>query len=621
MLALVAPAATADAAKSKPRLKRFDSCGQLVRYGNRHLRTYQPGGPPDQFTPVVLAPQGTAGPGGAEGAPAPAAEAPVADDKGSDFSLTNNQEAGVFEPDIVKTDGQLVYALSNGVLHVVADVRSEPREIATLALESPGYDDQMLLFKDRLLVTGSGPTGGTVLRLIDVGDPAKPTVLRTLEVNGALLAERRTESTVRVVLNAIPKAVAEPTATDLDAPRAWVPTGTFKRVATGRTHTSRLVRCKAVRRTKTFSGLESLTVLTIDMERGLDPIDTDAVMTSGDTVYASAKNLFVATHRYEPQLNERFSGEVPQQETTQIHRFSLDDAANTTYRGSGLVPGFVLNQFALSEAGDVLRVATTTTPPWFTEADQSQSYVTTLTETPGGLQRLGQIGGIGKGERIYAVRFLGDVGYVVTFRQTDPLFTIDLADPAAPRVRGELVLPGFSSYLHPIGNGKLIGIGQGPADDGTSNGVQLSLFDVSDLDAPKLEQRTTLVNGNSEAEYDHHAFLWWGPLDLAVLPATQYTSRGGGGDVQPSPPATPRDAIVPETDFNGAIGFVVRSAAITEAGRVTHSGSTVRRSLVIGDKLVTVSDGGLKTSALDGFADRGFVPFSGGGGTATPLRR
>ena len=115
----------------------------------------------------------------------------------------------------------------------------------------------------------------------------------------------------------------------------------------------------------------------------------------------------------------------------------------------------------------------------------SESAVTVLREQGGRLAQIGQVGGLGRGERIYAARFLGDVGYLVTFRQVDPLYTIDLSNPAAPKVAGELKITGYSAYLHPIGEDLLLGVGQEASEQGRRLGAQVSLFDVSDPASPK----------------------------------------------------------------------------------------------------------------------------------------
>jgi uncharacterized secreted protein with C-terminal beta-propeller domain len=253
-----------------------------------------------------------------------------------------------------------------------------------------------------------------------------------------------------------------------------------------------------------------------------------------------------------------------------------------------MVPGTLLNQFSLSEDKGILRAASTV--GWGPEAE---SKVTTLARQDGHLVQRGQVGGLGYGERIYAVRFLGDVGYVVTFRQTDPLYTIDLSDPAQPRVRGELKIPGYSAYLHPIGEDLLLGVGQEATEDGRVQGLQLSLFDVSDLAQPRRLQKAQLGQrfSSSAVEWDHHAFLWWPATKLAVLP-------------------------IDSEAFRGAAGFKVsRATGIAEVGRISHAGTgaswtpPVSRTVVVGDRLFTVSPLGVKASGLQNFGDRGWAAF------------
>jgi uncharacterized secreted protein with C-terminal beta-propeller domain len=217
----------------------------------------------------------------------------------------------------------------------------------------------------------------------------------------------------------------------------------------------------------------------------------------------------------------------------------------------------------------------------------SDNLVTVLHPEAGALVKVGQVRGLGRGERIYGVRFLGDLGYVVTFRQTDPLYVVDLRDPTRPRVRGELKVTGYSAYLHPIGDDLLLGLGQDASEQGRPLGSQLSLFDVSDLRRPTRLHRASLGPGWSEAESDHHAFLFWPPTGLVVLPFEQR-----------------------------AVGFRVgRSRGIDELGRIEHeagrqaSSAAIRRSLVVRDAVLTVSDAGVKSSSLATLAGQGWVAF------------
>jgi uncharacterized secreted protein with C-terminal beta-propeller domain len=308
----------------------------------------------------------------------------------------------------------------------------------------------------------------------------------------------------------------------------------------------------------------------------------------------------VATQRFYESLQTPSPTRIPEGITTAIHKWDISDSQNTVYKGSGAVPGFLLSQWALSERGGVLRVASTSTPVWLGETSvPSQSFVTTLEERSGVLAQLGQVAGLGKGERIYAVRFIDDVGYVVTFRQVDPLYTVDVSDPARPRVAGELKILGYSAYLHPVDKGLLLGVGQDATEEGRRRGAQLSLFDVSDARNPvRLHQRAIGPDSSSEAEYDHHAFLYWPATKLAVLPVQIYEFKPDGTG----------------SGFVGAIGFGIdKAAGITETGRIQHAsdpgGNAIRRSVVVGDRLFTVSDLGVKASTLDKLTEVAWVAY------------
>ncbi|NUR94594.1 MAG: benzoate transporter, partial [Kribbellaceae bacterium] len=205
------------------------------------------------------------------------------------------------------------------------------------------------------------------------------------------------------------------------------------------------------------------------------------------------------------------------------------------------------------------------------------------------LRIAGSLGGLGKGEQIFAVRFLGTDGYVVTFRRTDPLFTIDLRDPAHPVVAGELKVPGYSSYLHPVDGGRLLGIGQDASDKGVVQGTQISLFDVADPAKPARLAQLTLGFGWSDAEYDPHAFLYWPEAHLLVIPAMTYSKEG-----EPGPDG-------------GALLLRVGDTSLTKIGWIRHQDPTssrypiqIQRSLVVGDELWTVSAAGIEASTLTG---------------------
>ncbi len=242
----------------------------------------------------------------------------------------------------------------------------------------------------------------------------------------------------------------------------------------------------------------------------------------GTVVYASEANLFLADGSWDRD--------------TPIHQFALADAeADTRYVGSAVVHGNLLNQFSMDEHEAHLRVATTT---WnFAEASEQTNEVRVFSLGDGDPELTGEITGLAANEQIYAVRFLGDTGFVVTFLQVDPLFTLDLSDPANPVVRGELEVPGFSTYLHPMQEGYLVSIG---TEEGE---VALSIFDVRDLDHPAMLDRVTVggtYGAGSEALYDHKAFRYIADEGLVIFPIGLYE----------------------ETDY--VSGFKIFSASVTD---------------------------------------------------------
>ena len=611
-----APAATKKLAKPAA-LPAFPSCTSLLGYARRNARrTGGRTGVP--MRAGVIAPQVLTGPVPAVTADAqaslPATPPPATAESKSGsavpgFSQTNVQEAGVDEPDIVKTDGKIVYAIAEGRLHALRVTGATPQPLSSLALgESHGH--QMLLRGDRLLVMstsfGGGPFAADVivsasqvtLSEVDISDPAAMKVLRTMTMEGALVDARLTAGTARVVVGATPGYI-RPAAIGRTTTRTFVPRTVLKSNVSGRTFRRSVVACGEVRHPRRFSGLDLLTVLTIDLDKGLFDIDRDAIMAGAQTVYGSTTGLYVASQRYVAALESGRA--VPERSRTEIHRFDASRAGRTSYASSGSVAGFVLNQYSMSEFDGALRVASTEEPAWFDGRPErdSESFVTVLGERGSELALLGRAEGLGRGERIYAVRFAGDKGYVVTFRQVDPLYTLDLSRKTDPRVAGELKLLGFSAYLHPISDDLLLGVGQDATEQGRVTGAQLSLFDVSDPRRPARRAQASLGAGaSSTAEYDPHAFLYWNPARLAVIPLSTYGDRG--------------------PQFEGAVGFRIGTASIVEAGRISHPSRAgedaykppIGRSLVVGDKLYTLSFAGLAANRLDDLASLSFTPLA-----------
>lgn len=574
-------------------------------------------------------------------AAAVAAEPGDAGDAGGAFSGTNVQEPGIDEPDTIETDGRTIFAVARGALWAVS-AGPQPRVLSRVPLEAlagrPVWDAQLLLAGDRLVVLATadgGPgdprAGNPVVApyqpasttvVVDVGRPDAPRVVARLDFDGAMVSARLADGVVRVVLRSQPRGLdfaypAEPTP-EAEARAAarnrqvvaasrlanWLPSVTVVD-ANGRARPRPAsAACAASYRPSAFAGFGMLTVVTLDPADPGDPHAT-SVAADGELVYASRTRLYVATNGWAGVQPGPDGAVVVPSAETQIHAFDITDRTTARYRVSGTVRGTVLNQFAMSEHDGFLRVATTD------PADGAQSFVWVLANDGAALVPVGQVGGLGRGERIYAVRFIGPVGYVVTFRQVDPLYVVDLRDPRRPRLAGELKIEGYSAYLHPVGEGLLLGVGQDADEQGRRLGTQVSLFDVTEPANPRRLQKFALGPGGSPVEFDHHAFLWWPATRLALVPFSGY-----------GPGEAPREV------FQGAAGLTVDRNAIRLVRRIAHPASPewggsppITRSAVVGDVVFTLSEAGLLASDLATLADRAWVPFPAppeGPGPAAP---
>lgn len=624
---------TSQADAAELRLERFGSCEDFT----------------DAVRASITAASDRLGGGGAGGT-APmatreqAADAAAPGAAAQSFSTTNVQQAGIDEPDIVKSDGQRVFALANNKVYALDVSGERPRIAGSLTLPAEMGARDMLLAGNRLLVIADGgggvapavdvPAGapapeywrggggGTVLFDVDVSDLAAPRIAKTVRLDASYVSARQSGGTVRLVMSSEPlaKAMAANPAAGGDVIRParlrasdLIPSYTVVD-ANGTSATSRpLVGCRDISRATEKTELGMVTIVTLDLGRGVEPVDTDAVMARANTVMASADHVYVAVDRAQ-ETADSWS------QVTDIHVFDASQAGTTSYSASGTVGGSLLNQFSMSEFEGRLRVATTsfTTPKVSTPTaasgvvapdvvvdgrPNSESAVTVLERQGDRMGQIGRVGGLGKGEQIYAVRFVGSVGYVVTFRQTDPLYTVDLANPAAPKVVGELKIPGYSAYLHPVDATTLIGVGQNATDQGQRTGLQVGLFDVSNPASPRRTATWTMPNTGSESEYDHHAFLWWPQTRSLVLPVSSqmvaFDEMGGGRTVPPAPTA---------------VALRVTPEGIARTGVIRHPQSSdyvqIRRSLVVGDDLLTMSDAGVAVTSVDGVEQRNWIPFT-----------
>ena len=556
-------------------------------------------------------------------------------------STTNVQVTGVDEGDLVETDGRYIYSVADGGLTIVdAWPASQLHVEASTSIQ--GQTVAMYLYNDRLTVLSEiggnrfakdgmplimptlvlGSSGGLIdslgligtafdsgspwgltaslglkVTVFDIADRAAPVMVQETILDGRLVESRAIDDRVFVVME------------NDKTPAPLILTGEdgVQRYETQATYEARLRAADIETLLPSYStmvngpvgeqeisgslidldntwlpdcadGTDLLTVAAFDVDNGLaGPVSATTVAGSGGEIYMSAESLYVVS-----QAQAGWRGGWWTEPTSAIYKFDLR-ADGVPLVATGTVRGAIVNQFSMDEHDGYFRIATTENienppPGWPQQGLSNNLFI--LQQHGSSLDVVGSLTGLAADERIQSVRFIGDRGYVVTFRTVDPLFVLDLSDAEQPQVAGELKVPGFSTYLHPIDADHLIGFGRdADAASGRYAGLQLSLFDVSDPTTPLSVDRQTLSPGermdDSEALTDHHAFSYFADEGILALPVSE-----GWSDA----------AALRVFKVDAQQGF-------TFLGQIEHS-SAIRRSLEIGGRLYSVSATEVKASEM-----------------------
>ncbi|MCL2121444.1 MAG: beta-propeller domain-containing protein [Clostridiales bacterium] len=520
------------------------------------------------------------------------ADSVAGSDAGGGYSSTNVQVEGIDEGDIIKTDGKYIYIIAGGYLKVVE------AQTMTLAGEYILGDNaaaqEMYLDRDRVVIVGyrygnqslvpapraveeerwiSMPAQSSsfaFIRVLDTSNMQDIKSIRYYEVEGGVNTSRKKGDFVYLV-----SSFAQ-----------WYRSGGIDiRPYAGENGQVAPMPIESIMIMPGGAGREFLTVSAIDIRNTGEKVTSETIAGGGYVTYMSSSNLYLAVH------DGRYTGK----ETMNIARFSLD-GTKIGYAGSGGIEGALNNQFSMDEYNGHLRVATTVSWP--------ETY-NNLYVLDANMEVSGLVPGYAKGERIYSARFMGARAYVVTFRQVDPLFVFDLSDPAAPRITGELKVPGFSSYLHPVSDTVLLGVGRDVYDlfrvdskgdpvvvGQQTGGLKISLFDVSDMGKPKEIDTLVLGSyGESELLYNHKAAMF--KADEGLLGFCGYLNEDSGGY------------------FQGAILISYADNTLSEAGRLAYENPyaeysrgmdllyTGERLVYIGSRLYYLQDGFLRSFAID----------------------
>jgi uncharacterized secreted protein with C-terminal beta-propeller domain len=555
----------------------------------------------------------------------------------TNFSQTNDQVAGVDEGDLVKTDGSYLYVISGQQLIILQALPANQMQVVS-RMQLDGEGSALYLDGSRVTVLSSmwpafGPDGDryrgdspvTAVTVYDVSDPTAPRVVQDTYAEGNVQSSRDVGGVVYVVLEN--DTVYLPPPITLNDNGTWVYETQDQYLARIAGHEIDLAMPQFLTRPsgpnsglqaagpltdpanvyqpRTGSDTSLITLLAFDVTSDTSgPASRASAFAGyGATIYATADHLYVVNQEWDSQASI-------------IYQFDLN-GDQVSLGAAGVVPGRVLNQFSLDEQGGYLRVATTV--GW--ESGVSNGiYV--LAPQNGVLTVVGSLEGLAPAEQIRAVYFMGDRCYLVTSHYIDPLFVIDLSNPTAPAVLGQLQMPGYSTYIQPLDATHLLGIGR----DG-DDGLKMALFDVSDPTAPQLIDEYDFPSAgwnwgwmtSSDAEYNSHAFSYFPDSGTLALPVSTTTWMPIFWDPVPFERIETLDVAAPvlidpvspvliepwypvlplfSETWSLDVFHLDMSTGFQYLGRIDQD-SPVERSVRIGDTLYSVADNSVRAEPLD----------------------
>ncbi|KRF08091.1 hypothetical protein ASG89_16810 [Paenibacillus sp. Soil766] len=568
-----------------------------------------------------------------------------------EYSGTNVQVQGVDESDVVKSDGTYIYTVNKQriivtqaypadqmkVLSILdfpttantANTQFQPSEIYVddthLIVLGQSYQNlkpvpyneaassgsSSISIADKRMISPIRSQATTKVMVYDLADRSNLKLVKEVELEGNYISSRKIGTSLYFIANKYVNYYhyREMANTD-DAKKELAPA--YRDSSAGDSFTSIPLDQiyylpKALEPGYVLIGGLNLDDLTQTM-------NVTSYLGSGQNVYASEENLYVAATTYEDQ-----------QQDTILYQFGLN-TGKAIYKNTGKVPGHLLNQFSMDEYNGHLRLATTTGEVWRTDEGTSKNHVYILDTN---LKEEGKILNIAPGERIYSTRFMGDRAYMVTFKNTDPLFVLDLKQPDQPKLLGALKIPGYSNYLHPYDENHIIGFGKDTVEVANKNvagsqsiayyqGMKVALFDVSDVNNPK-EKFTELIGNrgtDSELLNNHRALLFSKENNLLSFPVTVMKIDPAANSKNPASAYGSfafQGAYVYNLDlekgfqFRGGITHLSQED-LRKAGQHYYAGDKqVQRVLYIGDILYTVSNGFIKANDLTTLQEKNTV--------------
>lgn len=591
---------------------------------------------------------GETGSGGSAPAPIPSS-APVPEStnkviedsigtSGSDYSGTNVQVEGVDEADVIKTDGSFIYKVRQDKVSIVKAVPSTDMSLVSeIKFGIENYNPQeMYVDGNRLVVIGyywkqyempADKVSGDVrimpypyyrsksfvrVDIYDISDKANPVSIREAELEGNYISSRKIGDSLYFATNYYTYTY-DPEGN----PGEVQPL--YRDSAVSADYSSLDFKC--IRYFPHFTQTNYLNIAGLNVSDSSQKMQVESYLGGGNNLYVSLDNMFVAMQTYEvvestEEITYSDNGEVKTAEVvrwdyskpiTKIFKFALNEG-QINYVATGAVEGNILNQFSMDEYNGDFRIATTT---WSREGQSNNLFI-----LDSNMKNKSKITEIAPGERIYSVRFMGDMAYMVTFKQVDPLFVIDLSDPENPAILGQLKIPGYSDYLHPYDKTHIIGFGKDADADGRAMGMKMAIFDVSDFTNPK-EMYSEYIGDrgtHSPLLYNHKALLFSKernllafPVDLYEIPEHLKNNKNAYGMFKMQGLFVYDISLESGFNLRGTISHITDEELLKFGNVIQGSRAIVERGLYIGDSLYTISEFGIMANNLYTLEQEGFV--------------
>ena len=509
---------------------------------------------------------------------------------------TNTQVENVDEADVVKVDKNYIYYVSEDKVVIMnADKPENLAKVSEIDYKEQDFQPKELYVRNNKLVvigniyhnyTTTQKTSNvarydmievenkSAIMIYDITNRQEPKEVRRIEVDGYYISSRMIDNNLYFVSNKNINSYSM-LKNDVEELNAEEYKPQYKDTAVS--EDEKCIDYNSIYMLEDTENTNYLMLVGLNIESN-EEVNIETFLGAGQYIYASEKNMYIAIN--EVQYDNEYK-----MINSSVHllKFALDNG-KIRFQAEADVNGQVNNQFSMDENGDYFRIATTTGSLWNIDENTSNNLYVLSNK----LEEVGKLTGFGKEEKIYSVRYTGEKAYVVTFKQTDPLFVIDLTTPSSPQILGELKIPGYSTYLHPYDETHLIGFGYDTKEDGTritTSSLKMVMFDISDLNNPKELFKISIGNRytSSQLAYNHKALLFSKEKNIIAFPIESYENRKSNSR-----------AVIYEIDLEK--GFTLK-------GEISHINNDykkdVERIVYVGNTYYTLSKSLVKAADME----------------------